>query len=390
MKRYLSEIIKKDALAKGKMAFISGARQVGKSTLAKGLLQSDANYFLYDEEEFRRTWSRSPEVAIANRSSGPIVLDEIHKDRLWKRRLKGIYDRLSERLPIIVSGSARLDYYRRGGDSLLGRYLPYRLHPLSVAESADPITPEQILTQERINFPWWDLISLGGFPEPLLGGNEAEALRWSRLRIDRLALEDSRDFLNISDQQAFRNLIAFLPERVGSLLSIHALHEDIGKAYGTTRSWFQVLDLLYFCFTVKPYAKKIARANRAEPKLYLYDILRIPKSDLAKRLENLTGLHLLKMCHFWTDTAQGEFELRFVRNKDGREVDFVILRDSKPWMLIECKSGRKEPAPDLLFYAKLLRPQHVIQLLQENGYDRFFAKSNVRIMSYEKFLSGLV
>jgi predicted AAA+ superfamily ATPase len=383
-------MIPTDALAKHKMAFISGPRQVGKSTLAKQLIHTKENYFLYDHDDFRIAWAKSPDKAISSRGPGPIVLDELHKDRKWKLHLKGIYDRLADELPIIVTGSARLEVYRRGSDSLLGRYLPYRLHPFSVAEDIMPVAVAEVFNHEKRKFDWHSLLTLGGFPEPLLGGSELEAHRWSRLRLDRVVSEDTRDFLNISDLQAFRNLVALLPERVGSLLSVEALRGDVGKAYGTVRSWMQVLDTLYYCFTIKPFGKKLSRAIQSQPKLYLFDILRIPKQLEAKRLENLTALHLLKACHFWTDTAQGEFELRFIRSKDGREVDFVIISDDAPWMLIECKSSDKQPSKDLLYYTELLKPKWSIQLVQEKNFDRFFADPKIRVVNYEKFFSGLL
>ena len=389
-KRYLADAILHDALAKQKMAFVSGPRQVGKSTLAKSLIESEANYFLYDEEDFRRAWARSPRQAISGRSRGIIVLDEIHKDRRWKARLKGIYDTRPADLRIVVTGSARLEHYRRGSDSLLGRYIPYRLFPFSVAETPRPIVPHDVLSNRQVSFAWVDLLRLGGFPEPLLGGNENEALRWSRLRLDRLVVEDSRDFLNISDLNALRTLIDLLPERVGSLLSVNSLREDVGKAYATVRSWMGVLDILCYSFTIRPYSQRLSRAIKAEPKLYLYDILRIPSQHVARRLENLVALHLLKACSFWTDTAQGEFDLRFIRDKEKREVDFLILRDAKPWMMVECKSGQKEPAKDLVHFSRLLKPVHRIQLVVDEGHDRFHAESQIRVMGYQRFVSGLL
>jgi hypothetical protein len=388
--RYLARTIVADALASRKVAFVSGPRQVGKTTLARSLLRDPQNYFLFDDEGFRRRWTGSPEESIAGRGPGPVVFDEIHKDRRWKRKLKGIYDKLGAEMEIVVTGSARLDHYRKGSDSLLGRHLPYRLHPFTVAETPDPPSPDRMEETSRRSFPWEDLLRVGGFPEPLLRGQEQWAQRWSRLRLDRIVLEDSRDFLNISDLNAFRTLADLLPERVGSLLSVNSLREDLGKAYSTVRTWLAVLDVLYFCFTIRPYARRISRALRAEPKLYLYDILRIPRELPSKRQENLAALHLLKACHFWTDSAQGEFDLRYVRTKEKREVDFLVVRDGRPWMLVECKSGRKDPSRDLLYFSEILSPEHRFQLVSDGGFDRFFAGPQVRVMGYEKFFAGLL
>lgn len=389
--RYLKAYIEKDALAKGKMAFVTGPRQVGKSTLAQSIINNSENYFLYDDETFRKGWAKSPNQAIELRGAGPIVLDEIHKDRKWKTKIKGIYDLKGKEIPIIVTGSARFSFYRKGGDSLLGRYFPYRLHPFSVAESEDPLGIAELFEHSpSVNYPWQDLLSLGGFPEPLLGGNVMDAKRWSRLRLDRLIAEDSRDFRNISDLNAFRVLTDLLPERVGSLLSINALYQNVGKAYATVRDWMNILDILYYCFTIKPYSKKLSRALRAEPKFFLYDILQIPESKESARLENITALHLLKACQFWTDTAQDDFDLRFVRNKEGIEVDFLLLRNQKPWMLVECKSNQKQPSKQLIYFAGYLKPAYSFQLVTDQAYDREFPEYKTRVMGYEKFFSHWV
>ncbi len=388
--RYLFNPIAQDALVKKKIVFLSGPRQVGKTTLAKQFLADQRNYFSYDNESFRRNWVKNPQDALTFRGRGVVALDEIHKDRYWKRKLKGIYDSAERPFPIIVTGSARLDLYRKGSDSLLGRYLPYRLHPLSVAERENPSTPDEILKVSQVRFPLNQLMATGGFPEPFFEGNTLQATRWSRLRLERLVQEDTRDLLAISDLRAFQILAELLPERVGSALSINSLREDIGKAYATVRSWYYVLESLFFSFTVRPYSKRIARAIRAEPKMYLYDILRIPANLRAKRLENITALHLLKACDYWNDTAQGEFSLHFVRDKQKREVDFLIVRDGRPWLLVECKSGSTTPSPHLVYFGELLKPQHQIQLVEQQKFDREFPSYGVRVMNYEKFFAGLI
>ncbi|MBN8247835.1 MAG: ATP-binding protein [Verrucomicrobia bacterium] len=231
--RYLAGTLREDALARGKTAFVSGPRQVGKTTLAKSVLETPGNYYVFDDETFRRAWIRSAAGPIEGRGPGPVVLDEIHKDRRWKSKLKGLYDAAPSPVPLIVTGSARLDLARRGADSLLGRYLPYRLHGFTTGEGAHPPAPDAWQPGGDPRFPWEDLLRLGGFPEPLLGGAEGQALRWSRLRLERIALEDSRDLMNISDPQALMNLLELLPSRIGSLLSVRSLHEDVGKAYAT-------------------------------------------------------------------------------------------------------------------------------------------------------------
>lgn len=389
MDRYLKKIIHNDALHDKKMAFISGPRQVGKTTLATSfLVNPDENYFSWDEAPFRLAWVKSPKNALSSRGEGPIVLDELHKDRQWKTRLKGFYDRSGQSVPIIVTGSARLDVFRKGGDSMMGRYIPYHLNPLSVGESSDPAMPDQVFQRTKILYPWLELLKLGGFPEPQLACSEQKAKRWSRLRLERLVREDIRDLRNISDLQALGILIALMPRQVGGLLSINSLRQDAGIAYGTAHAWVGVLGALYHHFEVKPYSQKLSRALRAEPKLFLYDLLQI--DDLGARRENLVALHLLKACQFWTDTAQGLFELRFIRTKDGAEVDFCVLRDKKVWLLVECKSGSTSLSPHLIKFTEALKPTWSFQLVESNTVDKVYAQYGIRVASLERFCAGLV
>ncbi len=388
--RYLHGAISLDAIQSKKMAFISGPRQVGKTTLAKSFLQSAENYFTWDDVAFRRAWTRSPRGAIETRGAGPIALDEIHKDRRWKSQLKGVFDTAGAGEGLIVTGSARLDLYRKGGDSLLGRYFPYRLHPFSVGERAASARPDELFRTAAVRFPFLDLVALGGFPEPLLAGSAAKAKRWSRLRLERLLFEDVRDLRAVGDLSGMKTLTDLLPERVGSLLSINSLREDVGVAHGTLRAWLLVLETLYHSFLVPPYATRVARAVRATPKLYLFDPLAIPETNPGARIENVTALHLLKACDYWTDTAEGVFELRFVRDKEQREVDFVVLRDRKPWLLVECRSDDVSPSPGLVHYTSTLKPAHAVQLVTRANTDRTYAALGVRVMTYDRFLAGMV
>ncbi len=319
-----------------------------------------------------------------------MVLDEIHKDRRWKTRLKGVYDTEGAASGVIVTGSARLDIYRRGGDSLLGRFIPYRLHPFSVAETDRPPGPDEIFATTTAHRRLADLLRTSGFPEPFLDGSELRARRWSRLRIERLLTEDVRDLRAVEDLSAMRVLADLLPERVGSLLSMNSLREDVGVAYATVRSWLQVFDALYHTFLIHPYSRRVVRAIRSTPKLYLFDILQIRSTEVAARLENLTALHLLKACQYWTDLAHGHFELRFVRDKQQREVDFLVIRDGEPWLMVECKSGDTAPSPALLYFQNILRVGRAFQLVTRPDYDRLYAKTGVRVLYYERFFAGLV
>ncbi|MBW2592754.1 MAG: ATP-binding protein [Deltaproteobacteria bacterium] len=387
IQRYLMQVLMDDALADRKMAFISGPRQVGKTFLAKQCLGSELNYFNWDVTEFKLAWSRSPLKAIEQINPGPVVFDELHKYPHWKNTLKGLYDQVGEKVPIIVTGSARLDLYKKGGDSLLGRYLPYRLHPLTVGELPDFAPDPDHLEPGEVQYPLKDLISCSGFPEPLLGGSSRKARRWSRLRREQLVREDIRDFRNIRNIELIKLLVELLPERVGSPLSLNSLREDLQVAYATVREWIAVLQNLYICFQVPPYSRDIARSLRKEAKFYLFDWL--PIKNQGPLLENIVAVHLQKVCHFWTDFAYDKFELCYIRTKEKQEVDFCIVREGKPWMLVECKSQSTSVSNALRKFAVKF-PFAMAFQVSTADVDRIVPGSNIRILNIEKFLSMFI
>jgi len=386
--RYLYTAIQEDALKDKKMVFLSGPRQVGKTTLAKSFIQSDSQYFSWDEPSFAKKWVKDPLSAIGQIHEPRLVLDEIHKYPKWKRSIKGVYDRIGQNVGIIITGSARLDLYKRGGDSLLGRYLPYRLHPFSVAETSGVGPSPDVLDPRPIRYPLSDLMKYSGFPEPLSKAHEQRAKRWSRLRLERILNEDVRDLRNVSNLAVLHVMANLYPEKVGSKLSVHSLSEDLSVAYGTARMWNQLFQDLYYTFSIAPYAKRLARALTSEKKVYLYDPT--PIQSPGAKLENIVALHLLKTCHYWTDTAQGFFELRYIRTKEKEEVDFLVLRDNKPWMLVESKSNQLAISPALIKFSELLKPTHSIQTTSKPKVDKRDLKTGIRILTHETFLSMLV
>jgi predicted AAA+ superfamily ATPase len=356
LQRYLTEPINTLALKRHKIVYISGPRQVGKTSLSKRFLDERSNgaYWNWDSLDFKRLWAKSPAsiVAALNRSPTPIViLDEIHKSKRWKGALKGVYDTVPFPIDFIVTGSARLDTFRRGSDSLLGRYLPFRLHPFSLREllaakdSYVAPTPDGFLesirkgefnsdskrTERELN----RLNTFGGFPEPLFSADPDFLRSWRQTRLEAIVREDLRDLTRLPELDQVQLLAALLPERAGSQLSRAALREDLQVAHTTISRWLKYLEAVYYFYEIRPYSTSIKRSLLREGKLYLWDWSEV--ADDGHRFENVVAGHLLKACHFWTDAGKGLFELRYLRNKEGYEVDFLITRDRKPWLPVEVK-----------------------------------------------------
>jgi predicted AAA+ superfamily ATPase len=315
--RYLERQVRRDLGRK--MVFVAGPRQVGKTTLARRILGRKAGYLNWD--------AASDREAILRGELPPSdfwVFDEIHKYRLWRRLLKGLFDRRRPGQKILVTGSARLDFYRYGGDSLQGRYHLLRMHPLSAGELG-----LRRPTELR------DLLTLGGFPEPFFGGDQTEARRWSREYRNLLVREELASLERVTDLGRLELLMVRLPALVGSPLSVNALREDLQVSHATVANWLAILERLYALFRVSPFGAPRIRAVKQEQKHYHLDWSIVP--DEPARFENLVGVHLQKWVDFVQDTEGRDVELRYFRDVDGREVDFVVVEGRRPTHLVECK-----------------------------------------------------
>ena len=341
------------------MVFVAGPRQVGKTTLARRLLGRKPGYLNWDVAPDREAILRG-ELPPANFW----VFDEIHKYRLWRRFLKGLYDSRRANQRILVTGSARLDFYRYGGDSLQGRYHLLRLHPLSAGELGLRSRAEVL-----------DLLTLGGFPEPFFTGREREARRWSREYRNLLVREELTSLERVTDLGRIELLMVRLPELVGSPLSINALREDLQVSHATVANWVAILERLYAVFRVAPFGAPRIRAVRKEQKHYHLDWSLVPGD--AQRFENLVGAHLLKWVHFLQDTEGRDVDLRYFRDVDGREVDFVVVERRRPTHLVECKWA-DGPVDRGLRYLKLRFPEAEAWQLSATGTKDFVSPEGIR------------
>jgi uncharacterized protein len=371
--RYLTDFINIDLLKK--MVFVGGPRQVGKTTIAKNWLSSTSGqgrYLNWDFDEDRqdiiaKRWSPEDQL---------LVFDELHKYSNWKNWLKGIYDVYQKQHSILVTGSARLDVYRRGGDSLLGRYHYWRLHPFTIDELPDNISKEEGFQR---------LMTIGGFPEPFLAGDERQARRWRRERLDRVVREDIRDLESVKNIQNLSLLLELLRTRVGGTIVSSNLAKDIHVAPNTVKAWLEILEKMYLIFIVKPYTQSLPRAIQKPPKIYFFDNGDVI-GDSGARFENLVATSLLKRLHFLEDYEGYRYELRYLRDKEGREVDFVILKDNLIEEIIEVKYNDDTLSKSLCYYTKRLNPPKSTQIV--SNLKREYSKENILVTSLFKYFAN--
>lgn len=371
-KRYLHDEIQ-DAL-QSKMVFLGGPRQVGKSTLSLSFLSNPStqnpHYLNWDHLQDRAKIKKFeiPEGSL-------LIFDELHKYKLWRSFIKGLYDKNKGFQNYLLTGSARLDHYRRGGDSLLGRYRYFRLHPFTVSEL-------KINTEKDVT----SLLHFGGFPEPFLAQSEKKLKIWRNERLYRIVYDDISNLERLKEFSSIELLADALPDRVGSPLSLKSISEDLDVSPKTIAHWVDILEKVYYCYRILPYSSPKIRAVKKENKLYLWDWSAIENPGI--RFENMVASHLLKYCHFIEDTTGDKMELRFLRDTDLREVDFVVLKNKKPLFAVECKTGDSQVSRHIHYYKDRTPIPKFYQI--HLGSKDFQRDAHIRVMPFAKFCKELM
>ena len=376
-----------------KMVFIGGARQVGKKTATRSVSThfQRPTYLSWDNRSHRQAilqaqWA--PETDL-------LVFDEFHKYDRWKSLIKGIWDTRQHDEKIIVTGSSRLDIFRRGGDSLLGRFHYYRLHPFTLREMegdlpspADfPDTPPDLSFDVRgRNLDI--LFTFGGFPEPALSANKRVLKRWQKERFERVFREDIRETEIVRALSQIELLGSMFPLRVASPLSVKSLSDDLEASPKTVKSWIELLARNYFIFRVPPYHNRLDRALKKESKYYLWDWSEIEQE--GARFENMIASHLLKFCHYHEDSYGINVALYYLRDLEKREVDFLIVWNRMPWLLVECKLSAPSNFTHLNYFAGKLEIQQKFVVTMEDRVDYVDKRTGIRVIPAKIFLMALL
>ncbi|MHB9097383.1 MAG: ATP-binding protein, partial [Syntrophales bacterium] len=305
----------------------------------------------------------------------------------WKNYLKGVYDRFSNEYRFLVSGSGRLDIYQKGGDSLAGRYLLFHLFPFTLAELGNMRRPHEEFMADpfavssaksgKLRETWNALGSYSGFPEPFLAARAATYTRWSNTYAHQLIREDIRDLTDVRSVTAMETLFHLLPSRVGNPLSVSGMARDLQVSPVSVKNWLDMFERFFLIFSITPWTTKIARAIVKERKIYLFDLPRIKEE--GARFENMVALELRRAVTSWNDLGWGEFGLHFIKNKEKQEVDFLLSRDHKPFLLVEAKLAEREPSAHLKKFQQALQIP-ALQLTEAGDGYRFISNGDQKIM----------
>lgn len=392
-------------MLRDRMSFIAGPRQVGKTTAIQNFLKKYGHpnlYYNWDTPTVKRRYITNPtfftDDVPSQRNTAWIALDEIHKYPKWKNILKGYYDEFKGTFQFIVTGSAMLETFRRSGDSLVGRYFLFRMLPLGVWDIAGSMPAVHTMWNPSTALPsipeadasLFDaaqtLLSITGFPEPVVTGTKEFCTKWREDHISLILKEDLRDLSRIIHLKKLETLLYLLPRHVASPLSINSLTSPLECSHGALKSWLMALQKVYLVFSLPPWTAKLARSIRKEEKYYFWDWGLV--EDEGGRFENFIAVMLSRAVSAWNEWGKGVFKLHYLRTKDGREVDFAISERNKLLMIVEAKSKETNISPDLVLFKEKLGVPLAIQVVDARGHCSMKSK-NLYVMGVDRLLGVL-
>lgn len=397
--RLYDSILAEHVAERRQMAFVTGPRQVGKTTTCRGLA---SGYLNWDDGDHRRLFLQGPGAVAAELKLDRLrdrptvaVFDELHKYRRWKWFLKGFFDTHGNAARLLVTGSSRMDLYRRGGDSLMGRYFLYRMHPFSVAEAGRTDLPDaRRIVRDPKRLPQFEFDALwvhGGYPEPFLARDMRFSRRWRGLRREQLVRGDLREVSRLQDVAQMETLAAILEERSGAQLVYANLANEVRIAVDTARRWVDLLCGLHHGFLVRPWYRNVPRSLRKEPKWFVRDWSAV--GEPGARAETFVACHLLKAVEGWQDLGLGDFHLTYLRDKEKREVDFLVVRDRSPWILVEVKQAEGALSPALSYFQERIGAPYALQVVIDAPYvdaDCFERRRRPLVVPAQTLLSQLL
>jgi len=413
--RWVEDYVFDESLIGRHMVFLAGPRQVGKTRLAKNWLKKKgcpSLYFNWDDVSTRKAYVtdnrffESPARSLGIRDPW-IVFDEIHKRNRWRDILKGVYDVFGDEFRFLITGSARLDIFRRSGDSLVGRYNLFHMLPFNIGEIADLQKGVSFLAEESpqklsntfeeqvssnisasVEEAYQHLWRYGPFPEPFLKQNERFSRKWHQDYLSLVIREELKEITKIVELDKVENLLFLMPTRITAPLSMANLAGELEVAHTTVKVWLEQLKRLYLLFPVAPWAKKVSRGLRREKKWYFLDWYYVPEE--SGRLENMVATYLYRVCLALTDMGLGNYQLYYLRTLDKQEIDFIVEVNRKPILAVEVKlndihlsrtlQNRHKWFPDTpTLGVQVVNRREILQKLPNRTW----------VMSVERFLSLL-
>jgi predicted AAA+ superfamily ATPase len=394
--RYHDQVLR-ERLSRARTLIVGGPRQIGKTAACSEL---SPKFLDWNNVASRLVILAGPEAIIKHlglertrEREATVVIDNLQAHRNWKDLLRTLNTgfgsaRQGARLRLVVTA---LDAPRGPRSGLpVGAHV-LRLHPWSVGECTrtgpadSPVkTPAAIDDAD-----WAALLEHGGFPEPFAKRDPRFTRRWHAKRQQELLESDLLRFAAVRDPAILQMLALLLAERSATHLTFSGLSRQLGVTVDTIRRWLDLLVGLQYGFRVRPWFTRVPKALRKEPKWFLRDWSGV--TEPLARGRTFVACHLLKAVEGWTDLGFGQFELRYVRDKLKREVDFLVLRDRRPWFLVAVAND-EALSPALGYFQDCTRAPHAFQVVMDGPFSPAdcFERTGPAAVSARTLLSQLL
>jgi predicted AAA+ superfamily ATPase len=384
------DLLLRERLPHCRTAFVSGPAQVGRTTSCKAL---STRYLDWDDVAHRLLILKGPEAVakhldLDRSREVTVVFDNLQGHRGWKDFLRKFQLRCSSRVRVVVT---LLSHQGK----LPSRSSLVRINPWTVGECArkglvaTPIEVPAAVSEED----WMALLEHGGFPEPFRKRDARFTQRWHARRQTDLIDHALPRLAAVRDPSLLQMLGLLLSDRSANPIVYSDLSRQLGVSVDTVTRWVGLLVELQYGFCVRPWFSGVPKALRKEPRWFLRDWSAV--LDPSARMRTLVACHLLKAVEGWTDLGFGRFELRYVRDKLQREVDFLVLRDRKPWFLVAVagESPRGGVAPSVLgHFQRVTRARHAFHMVMAAAFSSAdcFALEEPAVVSARTLLSQLL
>ena len=334
------------ALARAPVVVLTGARQTGKTTLARELLGKDRAYVTLDDMEMADRAEREADTLLD--SAKPLTIDEVQRSPGLLLAIKRRVDRKRQAGQFLLTGSANLALLGKVSESLAGRAVYKILMPMTPAELAgfgacgpwdallsDPGAFRDVYTPRR---DWRQVALAGGFPPAALVNDLPARTDWFDGYVRTYLERDLQMLSTIEHLADFRRLLRIVALRTAKLMNQTDMARDAGMSQPTVHRYLALLETSHLLYRLPAYAVNRTKRLIKAPRLFLCDTglacflaglhtpAQLAASDLAGFiLENLVLVALL----VWRETQTPGPELLYWRTTTGKEVDFVIEHEGR-------------------------------------------------------------
>lgn len=343
------------ALTTRRVVLLAGPRQCGKTTLAKQLLSKETAYRTLDDTTLREAAENDPQDFVKNEGK-TLIIDEIQRVPSLLPAIKKVVDEDTHPGQYLLTGSANIQTLPSTQESLAGRITKVRLRPLCVGETKG--SPPNFLSHafnQSFNFSWdfykksmiIEMAFKGGFPEALLLEGRHRK-KWHRDYIEALLERDLKDIVRIHRYDAMRELMKVLAAWSSKFMDVSSISAGLSIQRPTVEAYINALEALYVVERVQPWTKTDYDRVGKQVKLFIADSglmtsilswnieqIRFDSDKLGKLIETFIFNELAAQI----DASEGEYELYHYRDREKREIDFLVEREDQAILAIEVKSS---------------------------------------------------